>query len=173
MITFHFRIQNAGLCCLIAGCCGCDTGSEPSGSTRNLELRTQVVGGVERQVVQAKHGVSFSVSETNVIMWIGDASDFVVAFDPVTSIPESILIKIPAKDDQPAQAVWDYNADGIPEARKVDGSVTNDLLFQGQWYAKHFNGTNLIIFVDGQGILIGWDGHRYVKRGDWNNSTLP
>ena len=133
---------------LMAGC-----GQQPKTATSVTELlpfsvTNRFAGGEFRQIIQITNGMTLYFTRSNIVVGFCPGADTVIAFDPETRVPLSVLLETPPLASQPAQAVLDLNADGIPDIRQVqDGSNTRQVFYRGEWYTSEAEGTNIFIVV--------------------------
>lgn len=141
---------------------GCSRKDEPV-PLPSYSIVNEIVGDEVRQVINLTNGMSLYFSKTNLVIWPSTNSSIVVVFDPESRAIKSTMLKLPAKNGEPDQAVLDINADGVPDLRKRDGGLGNEIFFQGEWYGKRNKGNNVIITNGVNEIEVRHDGRRYVE----------
>lgn len=146
---------------IVAGCSRREAAVEklPAFFTTN-----DVVDGKLRQVLETTNGLSLYFTESYVVVWFGGGYDTVIGFDPKTIKPKRILWDIPASSSNLGEAVFDVNADGVPDVRELkNSSRTHQIFFRGEWYTRKTNDTQTIIMIDGKEQRVFFDGQRWVE----------
>ena len=103
-------------------------------------ITNTIAGGELRQVIQITNGVSLYLTASNICVWFTTNSDIVIAYDPVTLRPMKTLLTVPPFFGEPAQKVYDSNADGVPEMRRLDGERQSQIFYHGEWYPYRLEG---------------------------------
>jgi hypothetical protein len=129
-------------------------------------ITNEIAGGELRQILHASNGVSLYFTESNVVVWFCPGSSIAVEYDPQSLIPMKTLLDVPHLAGKPGYEVYDSNADGVPEMRRIDGSTNTEVFYHGEWYVRHKNGTNTVIAVDGRELLLRYDSRRWVECGN-------
>jgi hypothetical protein len=110
------------------------------------------------------NGTSLYFTQSNVVIWFCEGANTVFEIDPKTHKPLSILLETPPLGDQPGQEVFDINADGIPDTRKLmDGSNTRQVFCRGEWYTRTKEGKNNFIIIDGNKQRVHFNGKHWVE----------
>jgi len=118
--------------------------------------------GKVRQLIEFTNGLSLYVTESWITVWFGHGYDTVVGFDPKTLEPQKILWEIPPSGTNPGRAVFDVNADGVPDVSELkDGSKTRQIFYRGEWYTREQNGARTSIILDGKKQRVYFDGRRW------------
>jgi hypothetical protein len=128
-----------------------------------FSITNVVAGGELREIIQVTNGLSFYFTKSEVCVWFRKDSSVVVIFDPITMIPTKTSLETPLWSDGEGEEVFDVNADGVPDIRRVKGR-SEDIFYRGEWYPRHKAGTNTFILLNGQDVAVRFDGRRWVER---------
>ena len=122
-------------------------------------LLEDMVDGVKVNAIRAPNGLIIYCQSTNVAVWFGTNGSIGVSFDAKTLHPKSIMLEVPTSKDTARQGVLDFNADGIPEKRRVVGSHAPEYFYKGAWYPKDIGaGEKDAIRFDRKSIVLRHDG---------------
>jgi hypothetical protein len=158
----YFGISS--LAVLILFITGCSRQTSTVKRLPSFFVTNEVVNGELRQVLEATNGLSLYFTESYITVWFCKGSDTVIGFDPKTLKPQKILWEIPPSDNSPGQAIFDVNADGVPDIRKLkDVSETRQIFFKGEWYTREMDGSHTVITIDGEKQRVYFDGQRWIE----------
>ena len=152
------------LVCFTVAALICSAGDHSHTASTKLpffSVTNEMAGGELRQVLSTTNGLSLYFTASDLVVWFGRDSAIVVEFDAATHKPLNILLKRPASGENPVESIFDINADGVPEIKKVHGGATNYLLYRGEWFATHAKGPNQVITADGRELEVHFDGNRF------------
>lgn len=141
---------------------GCD--SQAPGIVRlpKFSVTRENVGSVGREILEVENGLSLYFTHTNVVVWFGKKSDIVIAFDPTNLVPQNILFETPQIGEEPQRAVFDINADGVPDVRKSGDPPNTEVFFRGDWYPRKIEGTNVTVIFNERDTRLSFDGRRWI-----------
>jgi len=152
------------LAVLVVFTIGCSRQAATVKQLPSFIVTNDVVGGDLRQVLEVTNGLSLYFTESYITLWFTNGSDTVIGFDPKTLKPQKILWEIPPSDSRPGQAIFDVNADGIPDIRELkDASKTRQIFFKGEWYTREKDGSHTVISLDGEKQRVYFDGRRWIE----------
>src|ERR1039458_4412316 len=97
-------------------------------------VTNEIAGGEFRQVIVVTNGLSLYFTPSNVCVWFCNDSSLVVTYDPQALNPMKTLLEVPPSMGEPGYVVYDSNADGVPELRRVRGHSETEVLYHGEWY---------------------------------------
>ncbi|HWQ90060.1 MAG TPA: hypothetical protein VN673_00195 [Clostridia bacterium] len=118
-------------------------------------VTNRLAGGSLTQTIALTNGLSLYFSRSNVIIWFREGNSVQVTYEEETLTPSIVIWGIPASDTKPKHYIYDYNADGIADGGRING--TNQVFFEGEFYNKDRKGTNIVITVNGEEITLYWD----------------
>jgi hypothetical protein len=119
------------------------------------------------QVVKSTFGLGILPRRSDLTIRFGTNGRLHVTFDQATLTPQTILLVKPMSDPELDEKIYDYNADGIPDLRKINDEVLTQVFYKGNWYYKQDIGTNAVITYEGKPLTLFFDG------ATWSINTNP
>jgi len=94
-------------------------------------ITNEVANGEFRQIIQVTNGLSLYFTESNICVWFCPGSSIAVNYDPRSLIPMKTLLDVPPLSGKPGYDVYDSNADGVPELRRINGGPRTEVFYRG------------------------------------------
>jgi len=159
--------SSAALAVLMFVSCVTDNHSSAKEDTNLFSITNAFVDGRIEYLVKAKFGLRIMPTRTDVTIQFGTNDYINILFNRDTLKPESILLKITGRDGK-GQSVFDANADGIPDIRRIEGEDKRQLFLGGEWYFYETSGSNAVIDFNGKPVPFFFDGNTWREN---TNST--
>lgn len=136
-------------------------------------VTNEVVDGQLRQVIEATNGLSLYFTKSYITVWFSKGYDTVIGFDPKTLKPKKVLWDMPPSDNHPGQEIFDVNADGVPDIRKLkDASKTRQIFYKGEWRTVKMEGSHTTITVDGKKLRVYFNGRHWLPEPTNNGNDI-
>jgi hypothetical protein len=120
--------------------------------------------GSSEMILQGTNGLTLSLKQQRITLYFGTDNTVTVWFDPKTKRLSKILLETPDSERGPGEWITDFNADGIPDARRIKGKDGSEVFYNGIWLTSTpGNGTNAYVTIDGKPVPLFFDGIRWVK----------
>jgi len=123
-----------------------------------FSLTNSVMEDAPVQVVKSTFGLSMLPRRTDLTIQFGTNACLFITFDRATLKPDSIMLDTGGSNGNAGQIVFDKNADGIPDERKIKGEEGRQIFYMCDWHDRRQDGTNCIIDYDGKPLRLFFDG---------------
>lgn len=155
-------LLTALLFCLIAGC-DKKINSTVNPSGLSLWLTNHQAGEETLQFAILSNKVAIKVSDSNVVCIFSEGAIFSIEYEPKTTRPKSIYLELPAFNGEIEQSVFDRNADGIPDFRRL-ANGEDQVFYEGRWVtATKIIGKEAIVDRNGKETVLRFDGIRWIE----------
>jgi hypothetical protein len=121
-----------------------------------------------QQFIRLTNGTTVFSTPSDVALGHGEDWAVVVGFDTNTMALLNITLRKRENGDDRIKIIVDANADGIPDVKEVMGDTRRHVFYRGEWHVSERRGAHWIITVDGQEVLVHFDGSRWVMLNEPN-----
>lgn len=152
------------LFCFIVGCRPNKNEQAISKAVTSLALTNISVNGQEWQFAVLSNKIAVRATDSNLMVFFSGGADFNIQFDPETTRPKSILFQLADSAGVVEQAIFDRNADGMPDAREVVATGVKEILYKGAWHKVIKAGKDTTIISNGKETIVKYDGVGWVEK---------
>lgn len=164
MKIFRMVYLSSWLLLAVLFCFGCSRKSVSVTKLVPYIVTNRFVGGEFRQLIQITNGMDLYFTSSNIVIGFCPGTTTVIPFDPETRRPSSIFWDFPATSNEPGQSVIDFNADGVPDFRRLeDEQKTRQIFLRGEWYTTEKEGNHIAIDINGKKQKVHFDGRRWAE----------